>query len=339
MGLLTDLKERYRVISIIGMVKNAGKTTALNYLIEEAMDEGIKLGITSTGRDGETVDVVTGTDKPKVYAHRGTIVTVPTSLYAFAEAGLEIVKMTDFWTSIGQLMLCRVAESGYVQIAGPVAREQQKKLCNEIKEMGVDMILIDGAVDRKSVAAPDASDAVIISTGAALSRSQKKCIEETAHMVHIYRIPQLENREVREKIRNSIHLKKILVIGEDGIKPLELLTGIGAGKYLDQAITDETQYIYIPGAFTESVIEDVNPEKFKKATFVLKDPTRFFIDSASWAVYLKKGVKVCMMEHIEIAAITVNPYAPLGYSFHPAEFQYLTQAAIADIPVINVRRA
>ncbi len=77
MGLLLDLSNKYRTLSIVGMAKNAGKTTALNFLIEEAMDEGVKLGITSTGRDGERQDVVTGTEKPRVYLDEGTIDSVP----------------------------------------------------------------------------------------------------------------------------------------------------------------------------------------------------------------------------------------------------------------------
>ena len=113
MGLLYQLKGDYKTLSIVGMAKNAGKTTALNYLIEEAMDEGLLLGITSTGRDGETCDLVTNTDKPKVYLDEGTIVTVPVQLYELAETGLEIIKRTKYGTSLGDLLLCRVAESGY----------------------------------------------------------------------------------------------------------------------------------------------------------------------------------------------------------------------------------
>ena len=64
MSLLYDLSQKYKTLSIVGMAKNAGKTTALNYLIEEGDDEGIRLGITSTGRDGETVDLVAGSVKP-----------------------------------------------------------------------------------------------------------------------------------------------------------------------------------------------------------------------------------------------------------------------------------
>ena len=102
--------------------------------------------------------------------------------------------------------------------------------------------------------------------------------------------------------------------------------------------TDETTCVYIPGVFTESVIDGIHPKKFKHVTFVLKDPTRFFIDSSSWAVHLKKGIQVRMMKNIKIAAITVNPYAPLGYSFDAKEFQEAMQAAMPEIPVVNVRR-
>ena len=162
MGLLSELSTRYKTISIVGMAKNAGKTTALNYLIEEAEDESIRLGITSTGRDGETTDLVTNTDKPRVYLYEDTIVSVPTQLYELAEAGLEILSMSKYRTSIGELLLCRVCESGYVQIAGPVATADTKRMCRQMFGLGVDLILIDGAIDRKSIASPETSDAIIL---------------------------------------------------------------------------------------------------------------------------------------------------------------------------------
>ena len=45
MGFLYDLAKQYKTVSIVGMAKNAGKTTALNYFIEESMDEGLRLGL------------------------------------------------------------------------------------------------------------------------------------------------------------------------------------------------------------------------------------------------------------------------------------------------------
>lgn len=248
MGLLYDLSTKYKTLSIVGMAKNAGKTTALNYLIEEADDEGIRLGITSTGRDGETQDLVTGTEKPKVYLYEDTVVSVPTQLYDLADAGLEIVKKSDYRTSIGDLLLCRVADSGYVQIAGPVATAHTKKMCQEMFEMGCELILIDGAIDRKSIASPETSDAIILSTGAVLSRNLKKVIEDTAHIVELYSLPELEDCKARQLITEHMDEDRIMVIKGDWVEILDLTTGLGSSRFIDEAIDEDTDYVYIPGA-------------------------------------------------------------------------------------------
>lgn len=336
MFLLEELSQKYKTISIVGMAKNAGKTTALNYLIEEAMDEGIVLGITSTGRDGESTDLVTGTDKPRVFLDADTIVSVPTQLYELADAGLEILKMTDYGSSIGQIMLCRVVTSGYVQIAGPVINASHKTMCEEMIDLGAQLVLIDGAIDRKSIAAPGTSDAIILSTGAVLSRSMKKVIEETAHTVGLYRLPCLEDGECKDIIIKNIGEERLMIIGDGKVSMPELSTGLGAGKYLDTQIDDTTECIYVPGAFTQSVIADINPRKLKGVTFVLKDPTKIFIDSVMWGQLRKKGLNVKVLENIEVAAVTVNPSSPGGYAFEHEELLNGMQNAIPDIPVIDV---
>lgn len=337
MGLLYDLSTKYKTISIVGMAKNAGKTTALNYLIEEADDEGLVLGITSTGRDGETQDLVTGTEKPKVYLYEGTIVSVPTQLYELAEAGLEIIKKSNYRTSIGDLLLCRVAEAGYVQIAGPVATAHTKKMCDEMFDMGCELILIDGAIDRKSIASPETSDAIILSTGAVLSRNLKKVVEDTAHIIGLYSLPELEEGEARDLITENMDQDKIMLVKKDGVEILDLATGLGGSRFIDEAIDDDTEYVYIPGAFTNSVIADIEPAKLKRVKFVLKDPTKIFINPMDWGQLRKKKFKVSVMKNIKVAAITVNPVAPSGYSFDHEVLLKAMQDALPDIPVIDVR--
>ena len=49
-----------KTMSIVGMCKNAGKTTMLNWLLTQGHLQGT-LGLTSIGRDGESTDIVTGT--------------------------------------------------------------------------------------------------------------------------------------------------------------------------------------------------------------------------------------------------------------------------------------
>ena len=339
MGLLYDLSTKYHTLSIVGMAKNAGKTTALNFLIEEAMDEGITLGITSTGRDGETQDLVTGTEKPRVYLDQGTLVSVPSQLYNLADAGLEIVKRTPYSTAIGELLICRVQDAGYVQIAGPVINAETKKLCRDMFELGCDLIMIDGAIDRKSIASPDTSDAIILSTGAVLSRSMKKVVEETAHIVQLYSIPEFEGeQEVTEFIRND-NFEHIIAFNDKGEgKRLDLLTGLGAARYIDDAIEDDTKYIFIPGAFTNSVVADISNKHLKQVEFILKDPTKIFMNIMDWGQLRKRGFKVRVIKNIEIAAITVNPWAPQGYTFDSDLLIDSMKALLPDMPIIDVRK-
>ena len=338
MGLLYDLSTKYKTLSIVGMAKNAGKTTALNYLIEEAMDEGIRLGVTSAGRDGETQDLVTGTEKPRVYLEQDTIVSVPAQLYDLADAGLEIIKKTPYSTSIGDLLLCRVADSGYVQIAGPVAAAETRKLCEDMFHLGCQMVLIDGAIDRRSIASPETSEAVVLATGAVLSRNMKKVVEKTAHVVGLYSLPELDAPVIREGIQKDGNEDKILLIQKDGeFKPLPLKTGLGAGRFIDDAIKDTTEYVYIPGAFTSSMIGEISPGRLRQVRFLLKDPTKIFIGPTDWAMLRKRGFCAEVLRHICVAAITVNPWSPEGYSFESESLVGALREAIPEIQILDVR--
>ena len=342
MDLLKELSEKYKTVSIVGMAKNAGKTTALNFLIEEAYDEGISLGITSTGRDGETVDLVTETEKPKVYLYEDTIVSVPSQLFDLAEAGLEILSTTKYRTSLGQLYLCRVKDAGYVQIAGPVAAMDTRRMTEEMLGLGVDLVLIDGAIDRKSVAAPESSDAVILSTGAVLSRDIKKVVRDTVHVVELYTLPELEKSPLRDIIEEKKNEEKILVIKEkDGelfSETLNLKTGLGSGRYINEALDDDVKYVYLPGALTGSVISDIDPSKYKEVGFIMKDPTRIFMDAILWKQMRKRGLDIKVLNNIEVCAVTVNPFSPEGYSFDSNSLSGLLQEALPGIPVVDVRK-
>ena len=75
---ILKLLKPYRSVSIIGMNKNVGKTTTLNYILKEARGK-VSLGLTSIGRDGEEIDVVTSTEKPKIYIEKNAMVATARS--------------------------------------------------------------------------------------------------------------------------------------------------------------------------------------------------------------------------------------------------------------------
>ena len=339
MSLLDQLKREYRTLSIVGMAKNSGKTTTLNYLLEEAFDEGLVLGVTSTGRDGESTDLVTGTDKPKVYLFTDTIVSVPEKLYGMAETGLEILERTAYRTAMGNVLICRVADSGYVQVAGPGSIRAHKKLCEDMLDFGVDMILIDGAIDRKSIAAPETSDAIILATGAVISRSLKVVVEETVHIVSLYRSERLTDERALSVLADSEEEDFCVAVINDAydMNVLSVRTGLGAGALLNDAIDEHTKYVYLSGALTESIIAGIDPGKFRGFTMILPDPTRIFVGAVKWQQLRKKGFRLRVLRNIKIAAVTVNPFAPSGYAFDHRELREAIAGSLPDVPVFDVR--
>lgn len=345
MRLYSDILKEYKVLSLVGMSKNAGKTTALNFLIEEATDEDLVPGITSTGRDGEGTDLVTGTEKPKVFVYEDTIVTIPVELYEIADAGIEIIRRTDYHSTFGSILLCRVLDQGYVQVAGPTSTADQQALSQEMLELGADIVLIDGAIDRRSIASPFASDAIILSTGAVLSRDLNVVVQDTMHVVDLYSLPELGTEVATEseiefaKSLKDKTLSESTVICQNG-KPVVqgCSTGLMAGTKLDRQINEDTEFVYLPGALTTNTIEHIMPEKLKMTTFVVKDPTKIFIDRMSYRRLRKKGLKIKVLKGIKVAAITVNPYSPEGYSFGKNALLEAMRKVAGDLPVIDVKK-
>ncbi len=339
--MISELSQKYKRIAIVGMAKNAGKTTSLNYFLEEAMDEEMVVGVTSTGRDGERTDLVTGTDKPSIYLEEGTLVSVPVQLYDLADAGLEILRRTEYGTSLGSILLCRVASSGYVQVAGPVINAQHEALCQEMLDAGAQVVLIDGAIDRKSIAAPETSDAIILSTGAVLSRQMNTVVEETAHTVELYRLPRLEPGPVRDALLSVADDERVHLVEDGQLRALDIRTGLGAGRVLGSLIGRPQEktltHVFLPGAFTPGSIDGIDPRAMRSVTFVLKDPTKIFFPPAHWRKMCKWGLQVKVLENINVAALTVNPTSPFGYRFDQQRLvEAMERAVPEDIPVIDV---
>ena len=116
-----------------------------------------------------------------------------------------------------------------------------------------------------------------------------------------------------------------------------MLTGLGAAREINLAIDEDTRYISIRGAFTNSVISDISLKNLKQVQIVLKDPTKIFINVMDWGIFRKKGLRVKVLKNIEIAAKTVNPWAPAGYTFDNRFLLETMKEAIPDIPIIDVR--
>ena len=82
-----------KTLSIVGMCKNAGKTTVLNWVLSR-MGRDRVLGLTSIGRDGESTDVVTGTEKPGIYVPEGTLIATAKDMLKLCDITKEVLDAT-----------------------------------------------------------------------------------------------------------------------------------------------------------------------------------------------------------------------------------------------------
>ena len=135
MKSLYELVAPYDSVSLIGMCKNAGKTTTLNQLIAELKRNGVSFGATSVGRDGESTDLVTNTVKPGIFVYKGTIVATAADLLKYCDTTREILCSTGIYTPMGEIIIFRARTDGFVQIAGPSMTSQLAEVSELIRPL------------------------------------------------------------------------------------------------------------------------------------------------------------------------------------------------------------
>lgn len=337
--LIELIKDKYKKISIVGMSKNSGKTVALNYLIEESYEENIDIGITSIGRDGESIDIVTNTDKPPIFAYENTLIATSTDMLRLGDANIEILKVTDYKTPLGAIIIGKVRDSGYVQIAGPQLLSEIKSVSDMMISLGAKFIVIDGALDRMSQAAPDISEATILSIGAVLSRNMNKVIEEGIHAVNTLGLPRINNEKIRSISEDLIRTNKIGVINDKGgVDILPLKTALGMGHVIAEHLRDDSKYLVIPGSLTNNTLEDIKrtTRRYKDVKIIIKDGTRVFINPRDWLRCINSGIRIGVLYNINLIGITLNPYSPAGYYFQPEKYLKKMRSYIKDIPVMDL---
>lgn len=339
MSLLKLVREKYKTISIVGMAKNTGKTMTLNHLIEEAIEESVTIGITSIGRDGESLDLVTETEKPKIFVEEGTLVATTADMLFMGDAKVEIISVTDYKTPLGSIIIARVKDSGYVQIGGPQTVKETKEVANKMLELGAEFVIIDGALDRISSAAPSVSEGTILSTGATLSRTVDKVIEETLHVVNLFKLPEIEDEKAKPLVENIIKSGKVCLINKDyELKPLKVRTALSCGNIIGDHIKEDTKYVVVSGSLVKNTIEDIikTTRRYKDIKIIISDGTKVFIKPKDWIRFQHYGVKVEVLNSINLIAITTNPYAPEGYYFDPNDFLEKMRAYVKGVPVMDV---
>ena len=286
-------------VAMLGMCKNAGKTTALNRLIRESAEAGPgTLGLTSVGRDGEGRDLVTGTDKPPIWLYEGMLAATAEQLLPLCDVSREILASTGLFTSLGEVILFRAKSDGFVQLAGPAIVEQLGLLRKLFEAFGADQVLIDGALSRRSPLAGVTDGACVLSTGASLDRDMEKVVAETAFTAELLGLPELTEPQLADE-----------------------------------------RVMLLPGALTEARAAAMIRDGKKKdgLTLAVRDSSCLMLKRETYGRLRGQGLSFAVQTGSRLAAVTVNAFSAGGWRFDAAAFLAKMQAAVS-VPVLDVMK-
>ena len=317
---------KYKSISFVGMEKNAGKTQTLNYVLSRLRTFSKTIALTSIGVDGETLDIVTSTSKPEIEIYPNTTFITSQALYPQREIVSAIEEVSNQTTALGRLIKAKAITQGKILLAGPSDTVTLKKLIEKL-EKNTDLILIDGALSRKTFGSPSITQAMILSTGASLSASLNVVVKKTKFIYQMTQLPQYEGKhsEQLQQIENGIY-----AITDEGIIDLKIPSLMMIDKYKDKIFTYGKR-LFVAGALNDKFVQFLKIQKnIQDIEIIIKDFTKIFAQEDNVIQYLYRGGQIKVLDQTNLIAITANPISPTGYHFNNEE---MLEALRREIPI------
>lgn len=332
----SDLLDKYnaRVLAIVGLAKNSGKTNTLNHVISRFAGRGMTYGLTSTGRDGELFDALTSKiKKPSIHVSKGTYIATASQLFNKLTADATVLQDTGFRTQMGNVLICRVNNPCTVQLAGPITNKGVKEVSNRMLALGCKYVVIDGSIDRFSVASSNISDAIIITSGASVHEEMYRVIAKTKEFVDRFSLVEIDGDIKKLIIDEILPTNRIALIYEG--KNYELINsiiGVIDKDRIVRHINKHTKYVFMPGAFFEDDAK-YSIERSSNAVFIVEDGSKTFFDVDR---YKNLGLQLMTLHKTKILAITINPDYPTYYSFDKSLFLNAMRGSLDSIPVLDL---
>lgn len=330
---MKSLIENKKVISLIGMAKNVGKTTTLNYILKKQMNK--KIGLTSIGRDGELKDIAHDTPKPRIYIKKGVIIATTTLCLDLSDFTKQVLETTGFITPLGEVVIVKALSDGFVELAGPSTNEQIRKVVHLLQKHGAKLVLIDGAINRRTIANIDICDGAILCTGANYSSNIDKVIDDTASIVKLLTLPEVD-KSYKEKFSDILNkTKACLIDNNQEIKYLNLPTIVNQAKKIVDELTKDTRYLLLNGALTNDFINELHNirNNINNLTIVVKHGVNCLFSNFDKIRDLDISIKV--LNKMDLLMISINPTSIFGYKFNEEEFTNKLKAKVM-LPIINV---
>ncbi|HST34368.1 MAG TPA: hypothetical protein VLJ80_12720 [Solirubrobacteraceae bacterium] len=334
---LHELVAGTRMLALVGLAKNTGKTETLAALLREHAKAGRPIGVTSIGRDGEEHDVIDARiEKPRVQLQAGDLVATTGALLRSGGVAHERLSRTGVRTPLGEVVLARMSKPGAVEVAGPSAAAELRSVGEEMLLLGAEQALLDGAIDRRAASSPAVADGLVMATGAILGEDIEDVVRATSQAVDLVRLSAAADEDDSSAVehgeageREHVSLERRLVLNAE---PAEIATLL---REHPRAST-----LTVDGALSERFLEGLLAARSERAgrelRIVAGDPTKVFLSRRGTRWYERQGISIEVRRTIALKAITVNPVAPQSHRFDSRQLRELIAEAVPDVPVLDV---
>ncbi len=320
--LLDKINSTDKITAVVGLSKNAGKTTFLNWLVGNFPKQ--KLGIITTGRDGENIDLVGGHSKPKVMVPTDCFFSTFANVISANSAKLEVIAKLPYFAGGQRLWLVKALESLNTEIVGPATAKEQLELAEFILENGAKHIFIDGSLDRKSVAlSPKIGSLVVVASPVFGKLSDLR--KELGRLVLLSNLKQADynisdDTKICYRTQNNTIVSNLSSILNNE-KELLKLSNIS-----------EAEWIYFPKAFTSRSYATLK-NLISNCNLVFKHPLHLQLDFAQLENIF---ARTTVLNKITIDGIALNSYAVNGNHLDSDILRAEVRKDFKDIAVVDV---
>ncbi len=284
--ILEKVKEK-KVIALIGNSKNSGKTTTLNYML----DNFKSAGVLTIGLDGEEKDLLYGNFKPKIHLKKGQCVCTSKDQLKY---GFEILDQVEK----DNLYIARAITDLDISIVNPGGKAEIEKVISKLLEY-VETVFIDGAFDR--IFSVSIVDGVIFCVGT----SDKNL----SRFKNIYSLLNLPVKRLEIPYNAIYRISEYIPINCDPMLIDCLRKSLMEYKKGD--------FFLLNGALTKEM-----SSVLKEMAVVVKDPSRVMLNYSELKSFFSNGNKLFVTKKPEILFLSLNTFNPDNFDKDPISFYH-----------------
>ena len=289
-------------IALVGISKNSGKTTLLNAILAEDPDEN--WAVISTGLDGESQDRIYKSPKPSVLIPENSYFC--TDSLALSTLGSKVSILDSQLYSGRKLWYLKAEEDLETEITGPSNVSQQIEMTQRMRALGARRVLIDGSLDRKSIAFEPSVDSIVLLIGASFG-SIESVVQELKRLEQLIALPLFESsKHISKRLLASA---KLMYQTKGRWRASEFESLFQSEVKMQELLSLKPDKIYIPSAYSSLVHKRIfSALKESPAELIFRHPQALALTYKELLTLIKaKSPKVLIPFKVKLFAL--NPWA------------------------------